>query len=205
MYQVVHSKFFRRKGAMHLDRYDKGNYTPGAPFLYLICWYLIGCPLLRSRVLFSSRTKRLILRLFGARIGRGVILKPGLRVKFPWRLSIEDWSWIGEDVWIDNLAAVSIGSHCCISQGVYICTGNHRWSEDSFCLDARPIRIESHSWIGAKSCLGPGVTVREGAVVTLASVATQSLDAWTINQGNPAKAIGVRKMRDSSTRESQIS
>jgi len=67
----------------------------------------------------------MILRWFGAKIGQGVRIKTGVRVKFPWRLIIQDFVWIGEDAWLDNLDLITIESHCCISQGVYLCTGNH--------------------------------------------------------------------------------
>lgn len=130
--------------------------------------------------------------MFGARVGTGVVIKPHVRVKFPWRLSVGDHSWIGEGVWIDNLDEVSIGSHCCISQGAYLCTGNHRWDRGSFNLETTPIRIEDQSWVGAGACIGPGVTIAEGSVVTLGSRVVESTTAWSVNSGNPASFTGAR-------------
>jgi hypothetical protein len=89
-------------------------------------------------------------------VGTGVVIKPHVRVKFPWKLYIGDHSWIGESVWIDNLAQVTIGSNCCISQGAYLCTGSHRWDRDTFDLVTKPIVIEDQCWVGAMARVAPG-------------------------------------------------
>jgi putative colanic acid biosynthesis acetyltransferase WcaF len=123
------------------------------------------------------------LRWFGAEIGQGVRIKTGVRVKFPWRLIIKDFVWIGEDAWIDNLAPVLLADHVCLSQGVYLCTGNHNWTDPDFALIPAPIQIESGCWIGAQAIVGPGVTVRAGAVLGLGGVAGKSLDPMTILYG----------------------
>jgi putative colanic acid biosynthesis acetyltransferase WcaF len=179
---------------MHLDRFrvDRGGYTTGAGIIRQVLWFFVGAPLLRSWLIPFSRIKVAVLRAFGASIGQGVRIKPGVKVKFPWRLTVGDHCWLGEDLWIDNLAEVQIGSHCCISQGVYLCTGSHDWSQDTFDLMARPIVVENHAWLGARSIVAPGVTVREGAVLGLGSVATRSLDAWTIYLGTPALPLRQR-------------
>jgi len=139
--------------------------------------------------------RRWLLRAFGAKIGNGVDIKPGLRVKFPWRLEVGDHSWLGERVWIDNLDNVSIGANCCISQGAYLCTGSHDWSRSTFDLIMAPIHIKGGAWIAARSTIGPGVTVGEGAVLGLGSVATRDLQPWTINLGVPALNVRARVMR----------
>ena len=141
----------------------------------------------------------MMLRAFGANIGKRVSIKPGVRVKFPWRLEIGDDSWIGEDVWIDNLALVKIGSNCCISQGAYICTGSHDWTSAEFDLVVKPVRIEDSAWISARSSVGPGVTVGEGAVLLMGSVAASDLAPWSIYQGVPAKRIKARNLHVRST------
>jgi putative colanic acid biosynthesis acetyltransferase WcaF len=133
-----------------------------------------------------------ILRLFGASIGRGVVIKPHVRVKFPWKLKIGDHSWIGESVWIDNLAEVAIGSNCCISQGAYLCTGSHRWDRESFDLEDRPIVIHDQCWVGAMARVAPGVTMGQGSVLTLGAVAVASVSPWQICSGNPAESVKPR-------------
>ncbi|AHJ28638.1 WcaF family extracellular polysaccharide biosynthesis acetyltransferase [Nodularia spumigena CS-584] len=179
---------------MRLDKYTLGNYTPGAPYWKQLLWYFVGSPLVESSWLPITSVKVGILRIFGASIGEGVRIKPGMRVKFPWRLTLGDYVWIGEDAWIDNLAPVTIESHACISQGVYLCTGNHDWSDLNFELKIAPIYIQESSWIGAKSVIGPGVTIGKGAVLTIGGVAAKSLASMTIYAGNPAEPIKERKL-----------
>lgn len=177
---------------MRLDCYTTGAFTAGAPFWKQLLWYFIGAPILRSYLIPFSIIKVNILRWFGAEIGQGVRIKTGVRVKFPWRLIIKDFVWIGEDVWLDNLDLITIESHCCISQNVYFCTGNHNWSDRDFSLCTAPIYIESESWIAAQAMIAAGVRVGKGAVLALGSVATRSLEPMTIYSGNPAIAIKSR-------------
>lgn len=177
---------------MHLDQYTVGTYTPGAPLWKQLLWYFLGDPLFRSHWLPFSSLKVAILRLFGAQVGYQVRIKPGVRVKFPWRLSIGDYTWIGENAWLDNVASVAIASHVCISQGVYLCTGNHDWSHPQFKLIPAAISIETSSWIAAQAVVGPGVTVGQGAILCLGSVAVRSLEPMTIYAGNPAQPLKQR-------------
>lgn len=156
-------------------------------------WWLLQAMLVRSWIPGSAH-RRFLLRLFGARIGAGTIFKPGLRVKFPWRLVIGDHTWVGEGVWIDNLGMVKIGSHCCISQGVYLCTGNHNWSSPQFDLTVAPIEIHDSAWVCAKAVIAPGVVIGEGAVLSLGSVAIADLDAWGIYWGSPARWMKLRSL-----------
>ena len=123
-------------------------------------WYIVNYLILNSFFPFSN-IKVFILRLFGAQIGNNVIIKPYVKVKYPWNLKIGDNSWIGEEVWIDNLEEVLIDENCCISQGVYLCTGSHNFKSEKFDLIREKILIKRSSWIGAKAVICPGVTVEE--------------------------------------------
>ena len=139
--------------------------------------------------------------MFGAQIGKGVVIKQGVRIKYPWQLIIGDHVWIGECVWIENHTKVIIRNNCCISQGAYLCTGNHRWDRYSFDLTTHPIRVEDHCWIGAMTRISPGVTCAAGAVLTIGSVATNDLEQWHIHTGNPVKPVKVRLQPDTSSRD----
>lgn len=172
---------------MKLDHYSLGDYTPGAPLWQQLLWYYCGNWLVQSYVLPFSSLKVWVLRRFGAAIGCGVRLKPGVQIKFPWRLAIGDHVWIGEHVWIDNIAPVTIESHVCLSQGVYLCTGNHDWTHPDFQLIPAAIHIHQGAWIAARAVIGPGVTVGQGAVLGLGSVTGRSLQPMTIYIGNPAQ------------------
>lgn len=179
---------------MRLDNYTTGSYTPGAAVWQQLLWFFIGDPIVRSRFLPIAKLKVWVLRSFGASIGRGVNIKPGVRVKFPWRLTIGDHCWIGENVWFDNLDQITLENHICVSQDVYFCTGNHDWSAVNFDLRTAAIYVESSSWIGARSTIGPGVRIEAGAVLCLGGVAVRSLSGWTIHAGNPAIVLKPRRL-----------
>ena len=177
--------------AVLLHNYDNAWFERGRSKLVEVFWLILDAVFVRSRIPGSFH-RRLILRAFGARIGKRVLIKPGVRIKFPWRLEIGDDSWIGEEVWIDNLAPVKIGANCCISQDVYICTGSHDWGTPAFKLIVKPVKIEDSVWVASRSVIGPGVLVHEGAVLALGSVATSDLPPWGIYQGVPATLVKQR-------------
>ncbi|MGQ0456052.1 MAG: WcaF family extracellular polysaccharide biosynthesis acetyltransferase [Hyphomicrobium sp.] len=177
---------------INLRSFDNRNFNRGRSSVIELLW-LVTSALLVSSWLPGSAHRRLILRAFGAKIGDRVAIKPRVHVKFPWRLTVGDDSWIGEGVWIDNLAPVEIGGNCCISQSVYLCTGSHDWSSSTFDLIVKPITIEGGAWIAARAVICPGVTIAEGCVLTAGSVATDDCAKWKVHQGNPAVAIRDRR------------
>jgi putative colanic acid biosynthesis acetyltransferase WcaF len=181
----------RPKPYIDLSQYDNPDFVRGRSRAVEALWLLMQALAVRSWIPGTAH-RRLLLKLFGASLGVGLDIKPGVRVKFPWRLAIGDHSWIGEDVWIDNLAMVRIGAHCCISQGAYLCTGSHNWSDPGFSLIVRPIDIQDGAWIAARAMVAPGVTVGEGAVLGMGSVATRDLEPWTVYSGVPAVAVRRR-------------
>lgn len=175
---------------MRLNLFESFTFERGASPYKEAIWLAVGG--LVSSWVPGSAWRAWLLRRFGSRIGEGVVIKPRVRVKFPWRLVVGDHCWIGEGVWIDNLAKVNLGDHVCVSQGVYLCTGSHDWGSDAFDLIVKPISIESHSWLGAMSRVAPGVSVAEGAVLSLGGVATRPLESWAIHSGNPATVVKKR-------------
>jgi putative colanic acid biosynthesis acetyltransferase WcaF len=179
----------------HLREFANSHFLRGRGRVVEALWLLVQWAFVSSWIPGAAH-RRWLLRAFGAKIGKGVNIKPGLRVKFPWRLEIGDHSWIGEAVWIDNLDNVSIGANCCISQRAYLCTGSHDWSRSRFDLITRPIHINEGAWIAACSTVGPGVTVGEGAVLCLGSVANKDLERWTIYVGVPAASVRKRILLD---------
>lgn len=176
---------------VRLDRYTRGDYSVGASTLKQVLWFFIGAPIVRCEWVPFSGLRVALLRLFGARIGVGVRIKPGFRVKFPWRLQVGNHVWLS-NAWIDNLAPVTLEDHVCISQEAYLCTGNHNWKREDFQLLTSPILVESGAWVGARAVVGPGVTIKQGAILALGAVATRSLDAMTIYAGNPAEKVAPR-------------
>jgi putative colanic acid biosynthesis acetyltransferase WcaF len=183
-----------------LSQYDNSWYFPGRSRLIQVLWFCFGSPVLRCSILPLSGVRRVLLRLFGARVGAGVVIKPGLRVKYPWHLSIGDHSWMGEDCWIDNLVDVSIGANVCISQGAYFCTGNHDWSDPAFGLIVKPISIEDGAWVGARAFIAPGVSLGRESVAAAGSIVSRNIPACEIHAGNPAKFVRTRPVRNSCSR-----
>jgi putative colanic acid biosynthesis acetyltransferase WcaF len=111
----------------------------------------------------------LILRIFGADIGHGVFIRHRVRVLWPWKLTVGDNSWIGEDAWILNLEPVRIGHDVCVSQGVFLCTGSHDIASPTFEYDNAPITIRDEAWLGAQAMILRGVTIGRGAVIAARS------------------------------------
>ena len=171
------------------------DWHPGASKLVQTLWFCLGAPLVAARWLPGSGWRVALLQAFGARIGSGCRLKPGLRVKFPWRLVVGDHCWLAEDAWIDNLAPVTLGDRVCLSQGVYLCTGNHDFRSPGFDLILGPITVDSDAWIAARAVLAPGTHVGAGAVVALAAVVSGEVPAAAIVRGNPAVVVGQRQVR----------
>ncbi|MCT0219816.1 putative colanic acid biosynthesis acetyltransferase [Synechococcus sp. CS-1329] len=167
------------------------HWSPGAPRGQQVLWLLAGQPLLGS-FLPGTPWRKALLRLFGARLGSGGRFKPHLRVKFPWRLQMGDHCWLGEEVWIDNLAPVRLGDRVCLSQGVYLCTGNHDFRSPQFSLRVQPIQIDADAWIAARAVLAPGTHVGAGAVVALAAAVKGTVAPGAVVAGNPARLVGHR-------------
>jgi putative colanic acid biosynthesis acetyltransferase WcaF len=174
-------------------------YNPGKPKWVRVLWFLFGAPVLRSKLLPLSSVRVWLLRAFGASLGEGLVIKPGVRIKHPWMFTAGDHCWFGEDCWIDNLAPVTLGRNVCISQGAYLCTGNHDWSDPVFGLIVKPIVLGDGAWAGAKSVLCPGVWLGDGAIAAAGSVITGSVPAWEIHAGNPAVFVRKRTMREQRT------
>ncbi len=177
-----------------LSQFTNSWYSPGAGRIKRAVWFFINAAFLMNPIFPFSGLRIFLLRLFGASIGKGVVIKPSVNVKYPWRLRIGANSWIGEGVWIDNLADVSIGNNVCISQGAFLLCGNHNYKKPNFDLEIGNIVLEEGVWIGAKATVCPGVTCHSHAVLAVASVASQNLDAYSIYQGNPAQKIRDRKL-----------
>ena len=177
-----------------LSQFQNSWYHPGRSRLLQALWFFVGLPLLRCAVVPSSGLRVRLLRWFGARVGTGAVIKPGVRIKYPWLFQMGDNSWLGEDCWIDNLARVELGHDVCVSQGAYLCTGNHNWTDPSFGLIVEPIRLEDGAWAGARSVICPGVTIGSCGILSAGSVAVRDVPPYEIHGGNPASFLRARRI-----------
>ena len=177
-----------------LSTYNNAWYKAaiGAGTLKQILWYFINVLFFVNLLNPLSGLKCWLLKCFGARVGKAVVIKPGVNIKYPWKLIIGDHCWIGEKVWIDNLDTVELGNHVCLSQGALLLTGNHNYKKTGFDLMIKKITLEDGVWIGAKAVVCPGVTAYPHAVLHAGSVVSQNMEAYTIYAGNPAVAVKKR-------------
>ncbi len=174
-----------------LSSFRNDDYRPG-PVVKRVAWYLVSLVFFQSYLFPFSGPKAILLRLFGARVGKGLVIKPSVRIKYPWFLDIGDHVWIGEGVWIDNLVQVRIGSHVCISQEAMLLTGNHDYKRSTFDLTAAPITLERGVWAGARSLLLPGAVCENHAVISAGAVFSGRAEAYGIYRGNPAVKVKTR-------------
>jgi putative colanic acid biosynthesis acetyltransferase WcaF len=155
----------RRITGVELARYAApvipGNGSAGRR----IAWHLVSALLFQSALVVPSRCKAALLRAFGARIGRGLVIKPRVTIKYPWFLELGDHVWLGEGVWIDNHTTVAIGSDVCISQGAYLFTGNHDWNHPRFRFFCKPITVEDGVWVAARAVICPGSVLARLSVI----------------------------------------
>ncbi len=181
---------------VRLDLFNNDWYHPGAGILKRTLWYFANVIFFKNGWVPFSGIRIRLLKLFGAKIGKGLVLKPCVNIKSPWLLEIGDHCWIGEEVWIDNLVPIKIANHVCISQGAMLLTGNHNYKDIGFGLLTGEIHLADGVWIGAKSIVCPSITCREGSILTAGSVATHNMDSWGIYQGNPAIFKKTRNLNE---------
>ena len=181
MTRVRNDLFDSKKG---LDR--------GRPLWVEALWYVVKCLLFLPAWPVPSGIKRFLLRSFGARVGKGVVIKPRVNIHLPWKLAIGDYSWLGEEVFILNFEPVTIGAHCCVSQRVFLCTGNHDYRFPDMPYRNRPISLRDGSWVGAQVFVAPGVTIGTEAVIAAGSVVTRDQPPRMVCGGNPCSALKKR-------------
>lgn len=180
------------KNNVDLSKFNNAWYNPGGNVIKRIVWYFINILFMKNPLNASSKLKVCVLKIFGATIGKNVIIKPNVNIKYPWKLTIGNNVWIGESVWIDNLSLVTIKDNVCISQGAMLLCGNHNYKKQSFDLIVGEIVLNNGSWVGAQSIVCPCVTLNEHSVLGVHSVANHDLDDFSIYQGNPAVKVRSR-------------
>ncbi|MBS1659724.1 MAG: WcaF family extracellular polysaccharide biosynthesis acetyltransferase [Bacteroidetes bacterium] len=164
----------------------------GASRVKQLLWYFVNIIFFKNSFNILSSVKVSLLKVFGARLGQGVVVKPSVNIKYPWKLQVGDHTWIGEEVWIDNLSDVVIGSNVTLSQGCLLLTGSHDHTRTTFDYLSRPIVLEDGVWIGARAVVGGGITCRSHSILGINSVAEKDLEPYTIYKGNPAVPVITR-------------
>ena len=174
---------------MNLDRFDNSSFDRGASRLREILWWVVRSFLFAPWYPAPSLLKVAALRLFGASVGKAVVIRSRVNITFPWRLRIGDHVWIGDEVLILSLAPVMIGSHVCISQRAFLCTGSHDHASEAFDLVTAPITIGEGTWIGASVFVAPGVTLAPGTLCAAGAIVLRDTVAGARIGGNPAREL----------------
>lgn len=143
----------------------------------------------------------LLLRLFGAKLGRGVHPYPSAKVWAPWNLEMGDHSCLSHDVDCYCVDKITLGAHSTVSQYSFLCTASHDYTDPNMPLVTAPIDIGDRVWITADVFVAPGVSIGDGAVITARSSVFHDIPAWTVAAGNPAKPIKPRVLKPTAARD----
>jgi putative colanic acid biosynthesis acetyltransferase WcaF len=174
-----------------LSVYDNSDFDRGAPRWKEALWVFARCLFFQNALPWPCNLRVALLELFGAKIGKHVIIRANVNISFPWRLQVGDNVWIGEDVGILSLDQVTIESNVCVSQRAYLCTGSHEFRREDFKLKVAPIILRTRSWVAAAGFIGPGVEIGAGSVVSAGSVVLENVPANVLVQGNPARVVSA--------------
>ncbi len=155
-------------------------------------WWLIQSSLFLLSPQFAYKWRIFLLRSFGASIGKDVVIRPTVKITYPWKLKIGDYSWIGDDVNLYTLGEITIGKNAVVSQKSYLCTGSHDYQSESFDIYAEPLVIEDEAWVATDVFIAPGVTIGKGAVIGSRSSVYEDMPEGMICIGNPAKPVRPR-------------
>ena len=175
-----------------LSAYDS-PFDRGRPTWFILLWWLVEGIVFPLTLHNFNGIRTSLLRLFGAKIGKGVVLRSSVRILYPWKVEIGDYSWIGDDVYFYSLDRITIGRHSIISQKCYLCTGSHDRNDRNFALEIAPISIGNGTWLATDCFVGAGVTVGSNTIIGARSSIFKDIPAETIAWGSPCKA---RKLRE---------
>ncbi len=185
-----------------LRQYNQAGYDRGRPGWVVLLWWLVQAIAFPLSPHTFNRFRQSLLRLFGAKIGTGVVIRPTARFTYPWKVEIGDYSWIGDDVVLYSLEPIRIGCHCVISQKSYLCTGSHDIQDPAFTLITSPITIGNGVWIATDCFIAPGVQIGANAVVGARSSVFSNIPAQQVCWGTPARPRYQREIRKSRSKGS---
>tara|TARA_R110000868_G_scaffold78900_1_gene224681 strand:- start:572 stop:1117 length:546 start_codon:yes stop_codon:yes gene_type:complete len=175
-----------------LDDFRLPDSFRGRNALVVQLWWLVQATLFAWSPQFLYRWRCFLLRCFGAKIGKHVIIRPSVVVTYPWKLTIGDYAWVGDNVELYTLGPISIGTNAVVSQGSYLCTGSHDYQSQAFDIYAQSIVVEDEAWVATDVYIAPGVIIGKGAVIGARSSVFKSMPSNMICLGSPAKPVKPR-------------
>jgi putative colanic acid biosynthesis acetyltransferase WcaF len=181
---------------VNLHSYDQSGFDRGRSGGMIGLWWLVQAIVFPVTPHSWHWPRVAVLRLFGARIGRCVSIRPTARFTYPWKVAIGDYSWIGDDVVLYSLDSITIGEHCVISQKTYLCTGSHEIRDPAFGLETAPIAIGNGAWIATDCFVAPGVQIGANAVIGARSTVLKDMPNQQVCWGNPCQPRYPRAIAD---------
>ena len=176
-----------------LNKFKLPKNFRGRSSFFVQLWWMVDFLLFKPSPQILYGWRRFLLRSFGATVGKGVIIRPSVTVTYPWKVSIGDYSWIGDDVVLYSLGEINIGKNAVVSQKSYLCTGSHDFEKEDFPIWQKKISIEDECWLATDVYVAPGITIGKGTVVGARSSVFKDLPAAKICVGSPAKVIRDRR------------
>ncbi len=179
-----------------IDLSQRVSPYPFSVKLRLVIWWVIRRVLFRPSFHTANRFRCIILRVFGAKIGRCVVIGPTVYITHPWNIIIGDHSQIGDYVWLYSLDTITIGANAIVSQRSFLCTGSHDYSSRTLPVITGKIQIADGAWICANTFMGPDVSVGRGTVVGASSSVVRDLPSMMVCHGSPCKPVKPRVIQD---------
>ena len=175
-----------------LDTYTNPPNFRGRSKFTVQLWWMVYAVLFKPSPQFLYGWRRFLLRSFGAKVGKEVILRPSCQITYPWKLTLGDYCWIGDEVVLYTLGEIEVGAHAVISQRSYICTGTHDYSSTDFAISAHKIHIGEKCWLATDVYVAPGITIGAGAVIGARSSVFKNIPEGKVALGTPAIIIKNR-------------
>jgi putative colanic acid biosynthesis acetyltransferase WcaF len=182
-----------------LRKYNQSWFDRGRPSWYVLLWWLVQAIAFPLTPQPLNILRCALLRLFGARIGKGVLIRPTARFTYPWKVTIGNYSWIGDNVVFYSLDQIHIGEHCVVSQKSYLCTGSHDLQDPAFGLKTAIITINNGAWVAADCFVGPGVQIGANAVIGARSTVLTNMPSGQVCWGSPCRPKTSRIKLDTPT------
>ena len=192
---VESTSVFTHQALVDLSKYEQSNFERGRPTWFILLWWFVQAIAFPLSLHNFSSFRCWLLRLFGAKIGKKVVIRPTARFTYPWKVEIGDYSWIGDNVVFYSIDRIQIGSHSTISQKSYLCTASHDFQKEAFDLVTAAIRIGNGAWVATDCFVAPGITIGDNAVIGARSNVFRDIPNQQVAWGSPCIPRYMREMK----------
>jgi len=175
-----------------LNKFKLPKNFRGRSALIVQLWWIVQALFFKTSPQVMYGWRRFLLRLFGAKIGKKVIIRPTVTITYPWKIKIGDYCWIGDHVELYSLGQIEIEKNAVVSQKSYLCTGSHDYLQEDFPIYQKPIKICEEAWVSTDVYIAPGVTIGKGSVIGARSTVFKDIPENKVCFGSPVKIIRDR-------------